>query len=1017
MKLIKFVAVLSLLISLIVITCTLPVDPNNPENSKVVLSLKQNIDSVHADDTITLFAKMAFKQYIDSIHITIDSVTTLRFYRPDTVKSDTIRFLYIFKTQGNRNITAEAFISNKTSSHSSPFLLAVKDVRSSKIATLKSFQLTNVATTPPFNPDSFSYKATVDYKSGIIQLRLIATASQATVKVNDSVIISGDSTNFIPLIVGENIIAIRVTSSDGTVKRNYSLIITRSKDATATLNSLTLSSGTFYPEFDPAVTSYIDTIESDIHSFTITTAPTESGEIVIANGDTLKAGTPSSTIKLVAGVNTIPVIVTAPDGSTKKTYTLSIYRKGADDATLKGLTLSSGVLSPFFAPDTLSYTTTVSSDVASIKLTATSNDSNATIKVNNKTTLSGSPSDSIPLKIGNNTITIIVNAEDKSAQIAYTVIISRPKSSDASLSSLSVLSQTISPEFESIKTNYTVTVNNAVSSIKIFATAMHPKTLIKVNGTPLESTGSTDTIALKVGSNTLTIVCLAEDSTTSFTYIITALREPSSATPLSSLSISAGTLTPIFNPLRSTYSVNVANADSSISIIAIPRDSTANIKINDHPVLSGIQSDPVPLLIGGNTIKLLITAQDTNSQQFYILTVNRPKSSNATISNMTVSAGTLAPIFSPGHKNYTLLESNSTQSITLTTTTAHPLATLMVNGQIVLSGKASSPIQIPVGIYPIYIEATAEDGITKDADTITVIRQASTISTLNGLTVSPGTLNPAFSPIVSAYSDSVSLVTTSMTLTPVSTDAQASIQIDGKPAISGQPFTISNLPFADTTITISVIAQDTTAKTNYTLKISKQKHYEFRISSANTVTYSSSRTLSTSLLDTLVKPIELVSTDTSENIVVGWYLSGLILKYRANGLLRFDNLTSFISKKTVVSAKLRLTSAVVNPISNTISANDSSYDPKSVTWGTKPGVISTTAVQSNSPEKINDIWEIDVLSIVKTWADGTVENNGFSISQSTSTSALVNQEFYGPSLSLVKILRLSKAPTLYIELQ
>ena len=51
-------------------------------------------------------------------------------------------------------------------------------------------------------------------------------------------------------------------------------------------------------------------------------------------------------ITLVVGTNTIPVEVTAADGTTKITYTVTITRSPSSDATLSNLISSIGTLTP-----------------------------------------------------------------------------------------------------------------------------------------------------------------------------------------------------------------------------------------------------------------------------------------------------------------------------------------------------------------------------------------------------------------------------------------------------------------------------------------------------------------------------------------------------------------------------------------------------------------------------------------------------------------------------------------------
>jgi hypothetical protein len=83
----------------------------------------------------------------------------------------------------------------------------------------------------------------------------------------------------------------------------------------------------------------------------------------------------------------------------------------SSNANLSNLALSSGTLSPTFNSNTVSYAATVS-NVASIQVTPTVAQSNATVKVNGTNVTSGTASGAIRLQTGMNVITNLVTAQD-----------------------------------------------------------------------------------------------------------------------------------------------------------------------------------------------------------------------------------------------------------------------------------------------------------------------------------------------------------------------------------------------------------------------------------------------------------------------------------------------------------------------------------------------------------------------------------------------------------------------------
>jgi hypothetical protein len=88
-------------------------------------------------------------------------------------------------------------------------------------------------------------------------------------------------------------------------------------------------------------------------------------------------------------------------------------------------------------------------------------------------------------------------------------------------------------------------------------------------------------------------------------------------------------------------------------------------------------------------------------------------SSNADLSAMSISSGTLSPVFASGTTAYTATVSNATTSITLTPTKAEVNATITINGVSVTSGDASGAIALNLGSNTITTIVVAQDASTK----------------------------------------------------------------------------------------------------------------------------------------------------------------------------------------------------------------------------------------------------------------------------------------------------------------
>ena len=111
------------------------------------------------------------------------------------------------------------------------------------------------------------------------------------------------------------------------------------------------------------------------------------------------------------------------DDSTLATMSINVTDV-MDNVKLSALSISAGTLN--FDADISNYTVTAANDVASVTVTPTADDNNATLMVNGTDAVSGSASDEILLtRGGTTTITVEVTAEDRVTTRTYTIAVGR----------------------------------------------------------------------------------------------------------------------------------------------------------------------------------------------------------------------------------------------------------------------------------------------------------------------------------------------------------------------------------------------------------------------------------------------------------------------------------------------------------------------------------------------------------------------------------------------------------------
>jgi hypothetical protein len=88
--------------------------------------------------------------------------------------------------------------------------------------------------------------------------------------------------------------------------------------------------GEMTPAFSPAVTQYVYRVAPQTESVRVTAAVYDPQATITVNGDPVASGAPSADIPLATGDTPVQVVVTAADGVTTRTYTITVTRTDAE---------------------------------------------------------------------------------------------------------------------------------------------------------------------------------------------------------------------------------------------------------------------------------------------------------------------------------------------------------------------------------------------------------------------------------------------------------------------------------------------------------------------------------------------------------------------------------------------------------------------------------------------------------------------------------------------------------------
>ena len=348
------------------------------------------------------------------------------------------------------------------------------------------------------------------------------TAQTVTVKAandadrtNDFVTLTHSAMSTDPGYQGITIASVAVTVTD-----NDTPLATEAR-----LLSLALSGVTLAETFDKDIQSYTATAAAGITETTVTATPLNSDAttVIKLNGTEDADGT----VDLELGENTITVEVTAEDGTTIQTYTVTItlmatvsfqsgeYNVSEGDAVEVTVVLSQAL--PDNATITFPLSTTDDGSMPddytlpeNITFGANETSASFTITATQDTDVEGDelvvvsftlPISGENLTYGEPATTLVTIIDDDT-----------PLSSEARLRSLALSGVTLAEPFDNDIQSYTATAAAGITETTVTATPLNSDatTVIKLNGTE-DADGTVD---LELGENTITVEVTAEDGTT-----------------------------------------------------------------------------------------------------------------------------------------------------------------------------------------------------------------------------------------------------------------------------------------------------------------------------------------------------------------------------------------------------------------------------------------------------------------------------------------------------------------------
>ncbi|ORU94767.1 MAG: hypothetical protein A6F72_09185, partial [Cycloclasticus sp. symbiont of Poecilosclerida sp. N] len=270
-----------------------------------------------------------------------------------------------------------------------------------------------------------------------------------------------------------------------------------------------------------------------------------------------------------------------------------------------------------------------------------------------------------------------------------------------------------------------------------------------------------------------------------------------------------------------TQNTFLSRQNPDYSLVIGTGDGNNNDFSISSTALSTVLSAKPNLPFGTYSVRVGASGSLFGTDNARILSIDIDNPSDASLSDLSLSDGTLDPAFDSTMTDYTATVDNTVSSITLTPTVNNPAATVTVDGDPVTSGKASEDITLAAGATTdIVVVVTAPKG-SPQSYTVTVNRAAGSDASLRDLSLSDGTLDPGFESTITGYTASVGNEISELRVTPTVADANATVMVGDETVVSGTASQAITLPpGVATAIVVKVTAQDGSPQ-SYTVTVNR----------------------------------------------------------------------------------------------------------------------------------------------------------------------------------------------------
>ena len=634
------------------------------------------------------------------------------------------------------------------------------------------------------------------------------------------------------------------TNSVGTTYTSPAATFTTAQSNDATLSALTPGSGSI--SFAPTTYSYSVSVDNTVTSMTVTptvTAPNATVQVQVNSGGyaAVASGSASGSLSLNVGSNAIQVKVTAQDGTTTQTYTLTVLRGSAlasytdttqanfaagtatnvDTTTTPGSVLLATAINQqntsvtgsgfvfnatswagqTFIPTTTGTVPRIDLCLFASGVTGTTPDITVSIRAT-----TGSPA--VPM--GADLATATITGFSSGAAVYYSALFATPATLTAGTAYAVIFRATANPS----------------AGTYAYVASASPDTNPYTSGQFDFSSNSGATWGADTTAGGRDLGFKIYDGYTASGDLISAVIDSNPVSGLSPVWTSlAWTAT---TPTGTSIQFQAAASSSATGPFNfVGPDGTAASYFTYSGVslrqFHGLRYLQYRAFLTSSAAGATPVLQDVTVSYNVLLPATLPTVTSPSIAGITTTAATLggnlttdgnAPVLARGIV-YSLTSANANPQLggSGVTTVADAAATPGV--------FAESLPGLSAGVSYTFA-AYATNSVGTGYTSATLFKVGSSNAALSALALSAATLSPGFGAAVTTYTATVPNTTTSLTLTPTAAQAGATLQVNSVTVASGSASAPIALNVGANTLTVLVTSENGTATLTYTVTVTRQ---------------------------------------------------------------------------------------------------------------------------------------------------------------------------------------------------